>query len=252
MTERLDVLRRSVEHLRAIVEPLSDAEIERRAYPTDWTIADVLSHLGSGALIQQRRVEAAVGGDPMPDDFPQSVWDAWNAKTPRAKVDDALAADADLVDGLSAVTDEQRPTFRPSMGTMSFDYPTFVGLRVNEHTLHTWDVAVALDPAATLFADAVPTVVDNLDLVAGWTGKPVGTTRTVVVHTTDPARDFTIELREDGLGFSSGGGDDAADLELPAEAFVRLVFGRLDPDHTPAFSGDAAAVDLLRLAFPGP
>jgi hypothetical protein len=142
------------------------------------------------------------------------------------------------------------------MGTISFDYPTFVGLRVNEHTLHTWDVAVALDPAATLFADAVPTVVDNLGMVAAWTGKPVGTTRTIGVRTSEPARAFTIELREDGVGFSAGAGsgDDAGppDLELPAEAFVRLVFGRLDPDHTPAFSGDEKAVDLLRRAFPGP
>ena len=39
---------------------------------------------------------------------------------------------------------------------------------------------------------------------------------------------------------------------LPAEAFVRLVYGRLDPDHTPSsVSADGVDLDLLRSAFPG-
>jgi hypothetical protein len=37
---------------------------------------------------------------------------------------------------------------------------------------------------------------------------------------------------------------------LPAESFVRLVYGRLDPEHTPA-TVDAEAVASLRLLFPG-
>ena len=42
-----------------------------------------------------------------------------------------------------------------------------------------------------------------------------------------------------------------ADLELPAEAFARLVYGRLDADHTP--SGEyGPALDLFRGIFPGP
>jgi len=45
--------------------------------------------------------------------------------------------------------------------------------------------------------------------------------------------------------------DPAVDVELPAEAFVRLVYGRLDPDHTPPFHGEATALDQLRHAFPG-
>jgi len=41
------------------------------------------------------------------------------------------------------------------------------------------------------------------------------------------------------------------DLELPAEAFVRLVYGRLDPDHTPRVDGDFD-LESLRHVFPGP
>jgi hypothetical protein len=53
----------------------------------------------------------------------------------------------------------------------------------------------------------------------------------------------------------TGPGDTDPDLpvlRLPVAAFVRLVYGRLDPDHTPA-SVVAEGVDLddLRKAFPG-
>jgi hypothetical protein len=42
-----------------------------------------------------------------------------------------------------------------------------------------------------------------------------------------------------------------ADSELPAEAFVRLVYGRLAPEHTPP-GEHGAALDVLRRVFPGP
>ena len=34
------------------------------------------------------------------------------------------------------------------MGPMSVDFDGFVGLRLNEHALHTWDVDAAVDPNA--------------------------------------------------------------------------------------------------------
>jgi hypothetical protein len=39
---------------------------------------------------------------------------------------------------------------------------------------------------------------------------------------------------------------------LPGEAFVRLLSGRLDPDHPPtSVVGDGVELDTLRHAFPG-
>jgi len=40
-------------------------------------------------------------------------------------------------------------------------------------------------------------------------------------------------------------------LRLPAEALVRLVYGRLDPAHTPALEARGVDVDELRRIFPG-
>ena len=40
-------------------------------------------------------------------------------------------------------------------------------------------------------------------------------------------------------------------IELPAEALLRLFYGRLDPAHTPAYTADGIELDRLREVFPG-
>jgi hypothetical protein len=133
---------------------------------------------------------------------------------------------------------------------MRLDLAGFVGLRLNEHAFHTWDVEVALDPSATVAADAVDLVVDNLGMIVRYAGKPVKTERDLHVRTSEPVRDFTLSLGTDAVALTPCSDDHPPDLELPAEAFVRLVYGRLDPDHTPA---GVSGVDLaeLRPIFPG-
>jgi uncharacterized protein (TIGR03083 family) len=242
----------SVAHLRRIMEPLDDATIEQPAYPSDWSVAQVLSHLGSGAEIMRRRVDDTVGGRETPESFAPSVWDEWNAKSPRAQVDDALAADAALLARLEAVATSGADELEFQLGPLTMGFATFVGMRLNEHTMHTWDVEVALDREAPLPADAVPYVVDHLDLIARYTARPTGGERLVRVETTDPARRFVVELTGDAVTYTPGG-DGPADLALPAEAWARLLYGRLDADHTPATTRDPeGALDVLRRVYPGP
>jgi uncharacterized protein (TIGR03083 family) len=251
MDASLSALRASAERLRATATALDDAQLVGASYDNEWTIADVLSHLGSGAVIMQRRLRDAQAGTETPDEFAPSVWDEWNAKSPRAKTDDALVADWALVDALEAVSAEDRAALTFAMGPMTLDLPTFVGMRLNEHVFHTWDVEVALHGAATLAADAVPLVVDNLDLIARYTAQPVGGRRTIALRTTDPSRDVTVTVGADSVEYAASGSGQP-DVVLPAEALCRLVYGRLDPDHTPAFTGDGEALDVLRRVFPGP
>ena len=86
-------------------------------------------------------------------------------------------ADRALLEALEAVGDEERAALTFSMGPMTLDFPTFVGMRLNEHVFHTWDVEVALQGAARLAADAVPLVVDNLGMIARFTARPIGEPR---------------------------------------------------------------------------
>jgi hypothetical protein len=52
------------------------------------------------------------------------------------------------------------------------------------------------------------------------------------------------------VSFWAGGDGPDADVEMAAEAMIRLVYGRLDPAHTRPLHG-ADAVDELRRVFPG-
>ena len=65
------------------------------------------------------------------------------------------------------------------MGPITVDFTEFVGLRVNEHVVHTWDVEVALDPGASIPEDLAAVVVENLGLIAQYTGKYEGDPATV-------------------------------------------------------------------------
>ena len=251
MTDQLDALRNSADRLAALVEPLTSDELRQRAYPSEWTIADVLSHLGSGAVIARLRVDSALVGDDVGSAAMQQIWDEWNAKSPDDQATDGLHADRSLIGRLGSVADDERARFRLALGPFDLDWSRFVGLRLNEHALHTWDIAVTADRTVGIPADAAELVVDNLTLIAGFAGKPTGTDRTFTVRTSAPTRDFEITLRPDAVTFSATGPAPAPDIELPAEALIRLVYGRLDTDHTPPVNGAPADLDALRRAFPG-
>jgi uncharacterized protein (TIGR03083 family) len=252
MDNRVQALRSSVTRLRAVVGKLNDTQLVGSAYPSEWTIADVLSHLGSGAVIMQRRLDDGLLEHPTPEDFVPGVWDTWNAKSPRSKADDALDVDRALLERIESVTDAERSRFQFVMGPMNLDFESFVGMRLNEHAFHTWDIEVVLDPATVVPNEAATYVVDNLELIARFTAKPTGSTRSVALRTTDPTRTFTISLAPDSVGFETGGNGRQPDLELTAEAFSRLVYGRLDPEHTPSVTGDSKTLEELRRVFPGP
>ncbi len=248
----LGALRASVEHLPSVVESLSDAQLDEPAYPAEWRIADVLSHIGSGAVIMQRRLDDIVEGKATPDDFAPGVWETWNAKSARAKAQDALVADRDLLGRIESLSDEARSSFRFSMGPLELLFDGFVGMRLNEHALHTWDLEVVIDPTATVPADSVAHIVDNLELIARFTARPTGNTQAITVRTERPRRDFSIELSPDVVTLGAEDQSREPDLELPAEAFVRLIYGRLDPAHTPNTVRDSGALNELREVFPGP
>jgi uncharacterized protein (TIGR03083 family) len=199
MTDQLDALRASVARLRRIVEPLDESALRASAYPTLWTVADVLSHVGSGGVIQQARLDAALEGRDLADDFAQPIWDEWNAKSPKAKAGDALAADRALLDRLDALTDDERARFRLSLGPIELDIAGFIGLRVNEHSLHTWDIEVGFDPKAVVPPEQAGAVVDSLGLIVRFAGKPTGVPRDVHVTTVEPAREFTLAIGESSV-----------------------------------------------------
>ena len=56
----VQVLDASAQRLVDQVEQLTPAQLRQQAYPSEWTVADVLSHLGSGATIMRLRLDGDV------------------------------------------------------------------------------------------------------------------------------------------------------------------------------------------------
>ena len=251
MDNPLPPLGASVEHLRELVRGLDADQLESPSYDVGWSIADVLSHLGSGAELMVRRLDAALLGAALPDDVFQPVWDEWDAKSPQAQADDALAEDEHLGKAFEAVDDVVRERVQVPFGPVSVSFETAVALRLNEHALHTWDIEVMSDPSAVLRADAAAVIVDNLGLVGRVAAKPTGDEREVRVRTSDPVRHFTVRLTPDSAQLLEGDAGVRPDLELPAESFCRLVYGRLDPEHSPAVPANGEVLTLLRRVFEG-
>jgi uncharacterized protein (TIGR03083 family) len=250
VTDRLAALEVSAKRLASMVNGLTLGQLNQQAYPSKWSISDVLSHLGSGAVIMRHGIDAAVSGNPLADGFNQSVWDEWNAKGAAERAAGLLAADRALLDRIASLTDAERDSFQFALGPFQVDLARFLGLRLNEHVLHSWDVDVALHPAALLPPDAVGLVIDNLEMLVGFAGKSDGHERVLTVHTTEPSRAFAVKVGPERLALTPAERSAPVDIELPSEAFVRLVYGRLDPDHSPP-DIESPELEQLRGLFPG-
>ena len=249
------VLHASQERLTAALDGLSEEQAGTQSYDDDWSVAQVASHLGSGAELFTLFLHAGMKGEAVPGvEAMQPVWDLWNAKDPLSQARDSVAVNDLFLEQVDAMTGAERDAWVLDLFGSERSLPEFLRMRLSEHAVHTWDIVVAFDPTATIPEEAVAYVVDNLAPVAGWTGQKHDEQVSVEVRTTAPELAFHLDLGPGGVGISpsSDDTDAAAELTLPAEAWVRLVYGRLDPDHTPA-SVEARGIDLdlLRTTFPG-
>jgi Mycothiol maleylpyruvate isomerase N-terminal domain len=127
MTPASTPVRSSVARLRGLTEGLSDEDLAEPAYPAGWSIADVLSHIGSAAVITQHRLVEALAGRDVPADFAPGIRETWNIKSPPAQRDDALVADAALLSRLDAVSPDERDRFTFTMGPLTFGSTTSSG-----------------------------------------------------------------------------------------------------------------------------
>jgi len=252
MSPVIDALRQSQDRFAAVLQPLSDGAVRDRSYDDEWSIADVASHLGSQAEIFGLFLAAGLekSDPPARDDF-LTIWDRWNAKDPTLQVSDSIAANEELVSRLEGVSGADRDRFTVDMFGGTRDLEGLTAMRLGEHAVHTWDIAVALDPAATVDPVAVAQLIDSVPGTAAFSGKAVAGADPVIVATTDPARVYRVTLDPE-VSLHALDGVAAPDLTMPAEALLRLVYGRLDPAHTPSsVTGDTTRLADLRKAFPG-
>jgi uncharacterized protein (TIGR03083 family) len=252
-------LRSGFDSLAGIVRGLSDEQLAGPTGAAEWDVSQVLSHLGSGAEISQNTLQVSLEGKPNPGlEFNKAIWARYDNANRRERLEWFLAANEALTQSYESLSEEVRDSLRIDMGFLPapVDVATAGGFRLSELALHSWDVRAGTDPGAAVAPEATPILAKRVGGLAGFLGKPdklAGKQAVIAVTTTDPALDFTLSLGE-RITIAEGTPEQPdGTLTLPAEAFVRLIVGRLKPQYTPAgitVTGPAG-LDLLRQVFPG-
>jgi len=250
-------LRETHDELAALVPALSDEQLTGPSGASEWTVAQVLSHLGSGAEIALAGYRAALDGTAPPEqEFNQGVWDRWNALGPRDQAAGCLTSDAALVTALEGLTPTQRDSVQIKLGFLPAPLPlaSVAGMRLNEAAQHAWDVAVALDPAARLGAAAAEVLLEHfsggLGFLLGFTGKADTLPEPAVVSLS--GSDLTLVIA-DQVSLSPSAAPVTASFTGAPETVIRLLGGRLTAPYTPAdvaVTGNVSLDDLRRV-FPG-
>lgn len=258
LTDRtIEALRAEHDTLAALVGQLSDAELAGPSGASEWTAAQVLSHLGSGAEIALAGYQARFTGSPAPaDDFNQQVWDRWNTMAAADQASGFVASDDALVAALEDLSSEQRESITVDLGFLAEPLPlgAVLAMRLNEAVQHGWDVRVGLDPTAVIAESTAAVLAEHfaggLGFLLGFTGKADALASPAVIDLRDAGYALHVQ---DRVRLTGATGESTATFIGPLESAVRLFGGRLSPKYTP----DAVDVvgnltlDDLRRVFPG-
>ena len=251
-------LRSGYDSLAGHVSGYSDKQLAGPTGADEWDVSQVLSHLGSGAEIAQNGLHAALEGKPSPGtEFNKTVWARYDGASRRERLEWFLAANEALTQSYESLSEETRATLKIDMHFLPApaDVATAALSRLSEFALHSWDVRVGADAAATITPEATQHLLPRTELMGSFLGKPDaldGKHALIAVTTTDPARELTLHLGEQ-VGVSAGAPEQSdGALTLPGEAWIRLLTGRLKPPYIPAgiTTTGTADLDLLRRVFP--
>ncbi|MDP2288675.1 MAG: maleylpyruvate isomerase family mycothiol-dependent enzyme [Actinomycetota bacterium] len=261
---------RTIEALRANRDDLADqvlqfsaADLDRTSGSSQWDVAQVLSHLGSGAEIGLEGLRRALTGQVSPpQDFNQIVWDRWNAMSQQEKSDGFLESTELLLSTYEAIDAQTRIDLRFNLGFLPapVDLAVVTGMRLNEALLHAWDVRVAFDPQASIPGALAAVLLEQfsgpVSFFMGFLGRTAGLHGerfTLQVNTTDPSGSLGLSFAE-SVSITEAPAFPDAVLSIPTEALMRLWSGRLSAAHTPEgveLIGTSLTLDDLRGVFPG-
>jgi uncharacterized protein (TIGR03083 family) len=254
-TRWVEAVRHSHDRLSGLVDGLEGAALTGPSACSEWSVAQVLSHLGSQAEIFTLFLDAGLSGSEPPGrDAFAPIWEQWDARSPQAQAADSIAGNEAFVERLEGVDGSALDGFSLEMFGRSMDAPDLLRMRLSEHALHTWDVAVAGDAGAEVAPEAVELLIDGIGETAGRAGKAPATPLRAILTTTSPTRIFQLTADE-SVAVEAGAPLDGEGptVMLPAEALLRLVYGRLDdahPAHGP-IEADGVSLADLRAIFPG-
>jgi uncharacterized protein (TIGR03083 family) len=253
----VDELRIEHDLLVSRISGMGTTELERSSYAKEWSIAQVLSHLGSGAEINLSNLRAALNqGNRIPkEEYPQ-LWQRWDNLPSSDKAGGFERWHGELVASLEELGGDRLAVLEVETAMGKLTGAAVVGMRFREATVHAWDVAVAVDDRAVIrgraggiLADQLPQMMDRLADPAAGAALRVGR---VSILGFNPERSFMLSVR-DGVRLEPGAdASHSAFLRLPTESFVRLAYGRLDRVHSPVVEEKPEGLlEELRTIFTG-
>ncbi|MGW3967066.1 maleylpyruvate isomerase family mycothiol-dependent enzyme [Amycolatopsis sp. NPDC005003] len=248
----ITALRSEHDTLAGLVRGLSDDQLAAPSGAGEWTVAQVLSHLGSGAEIGRAPIARATG-ETVAAEENRTIWARWDGSAPRAQAEGFLEHNGRWLETVEALTPEQRSSLTVDLGFLPEPVPlvTALGMRLSEVANHSWDVRVAFDSAAGVDAGSAEVL---LDLLTG----PIGFMLGFLAKPAELADPVSVAVPGAGLVI-----DDAVTvvdhLEAPSatftgpkEAFVRLLSGRLKAPYDKDVTVEGSVtLDDLRRVFPG-
>ncbi|MGW5718528.1 maleylpyruvate isomerase family mycothiol-dependent enzyme [Amycolatopsis sp. NPDC003865] len=248
----ITALRTEHDALAGLVRTLTDEQLAAPSGAAEWTVAQALSHLGSGAEIGRAPIARAAGETVAAEDN-QTIWARWDASAPRAQAEGFLAHNARWLDTVEALTAGQRSALTVDLGFLPEPVPlvTALGMRLNEVANHSWDVRVAFDSQAGVDAGSAEVLVDlltgPLGFLVGFFAKPAELTQPASVAV--PGGALVID---DAVTVVDHLESPSATFTGPAEAVIRLLSGRLKApyDQGVTVEGSVTLEDLRRV-FPG-
>ncbi|GAA2746316.1 maleylpyruvate isomerase family mycothiol-dependent enzyme [Terrabacter aerolatus] len=240
-------------HTLATLAPtLSAEDLAAPSGASEWSVADVLSHVGSGAEIGRKPIARAAGEHVEPEDN-QAIWARWDASAPTDQAAQFVRHDAAYLDTVDGLSPEQRDRLMIDLGFLPEPVPLLValGMRLNEVANHAWDVRAGLEEAATVDPESAELLItlfqEPLAFLLGFSAK--ADLLQQEVRLTIPGGALVIA---DGVSVLDSVDRPTAAFEGPAEAVVRLLSGRLGPEHSAGVKVTGnVTLDELRAVFPG-
>lgn len=245
------------DELATVVAGLSEDQLGGPSGASEWTVAQVLSHLGSGAEIMLGTLQPAIDGGSGPaQDANQLVWDRWNAMSPAEQATGFVQHDEVLLAALQGLSAEQRESLSIDLGftPAPLSLAGFAAMRLNEAVAHSWDVRVAASADAALAPDAAAVLAEHytveLGFLLGFIGKANAVPDPAVVDIAGAGYALVVA---DTVSLTDSVAAATATFTGPLESAVRLISGRLTAEHTPADVSVTGSVTLedLRNVFPG-
>ncbi|MFI5613215.1 maleylpyruvate isomerase N-terminal domain-containing protein [Amycolatopsis sp. NPDC051903] len=240
----LNALNGSSARLSAIVADLPEDALRAESYATGWTVAQVLSHLGSAAEICSALVERGLAGDRTPPsaDDTRPVWARWDAMSAEEQRSSWYEADRRHRDLLASAGET---TVIPYFAGL-LSVTEYAGYRLSEQSLHAWDIEVQTNPSATIpesnllweRLDLVVTRFHNAEVKARLAPMRIGLP--------DAALVIDGEVHLEPADVTSPDAEIAGDRD----AVLRLFYGR-NRDADGLKVAGAAQLDDLRALFPG-